>query len=117
MLVISGELGFDVHFNGYGNVILEQSKHAPVAFNLRHHYREWNGGVSVVRSAAHRGAIVVEDDSRAAAVLRVTAGNDNASDLFVNQKRNELSGDPCAAHKALRARLRIRRRTLYWKGL
>src|SRR5580658_2102965 len=91
MLMVSGELGFNVHLQRYRNVVLEQTKHPAVALNLRYHYRKGDRCISVVRHAAERGDIVVEDHPGASPVDSVAAGYNHGDDLLRGQERNQLT--------------------------
>src|ERR1700729_2989912 len=91
MLVVSSELGFNVHLERYRNVVLDQTKHPAVALNLRHHYRKWDRRISVICCAAEIGAIVVEDNPGASSVDSVAAGYNHGDDLFRGQERNQLT--------------------------
>ena len=69
VLVVSSELGFDVHLDRDGNVVLEQPKDAAVALNLGNHYGKGHSRIAVIRSPAECGAVVVKEDAGASAVL------------------------------------------------
>ena len=82
MFVISSDLGLDVHLNGHRNVVLEQSIHTAVVLNLCDYNRKWQCCVLVIS----RGAVIVENNPGAPAILAIAAGKDNPSDFFPGQE-------------------------------
>ena len=80
--MISSELGFDVHLNRHRNMVLKQPIYPAVVLNLRYHHGKSDSCIPVIGSTAERGAIVVEDNPSASAILAVSAGNDHACYLL-----------------------------------
>ena len=117
MLVVAGELGFDVHLDRDGNVVFEQPKDAAVAFDLGNDDGKGNSCIAVIGSTAECCSVVVEDDTGATAVFGVAAGNDDAGDLFFGKEWKEPAGKLGALEIAFDSRLRIGVSTLQRKGL
>jgi hypothetical protein len=93
VLVVAGEFGFDVHFDGDGHVRLEEAEDAAVAFDGHDDGGDFHFVAADVGSAAHGGAVVVEDGAAgAAAVAGVAGGTDDAGDFFVGEELDELVG-------------------------
>ena len=102
MLVVAGEFGFDVHFDGDGHVGLKEAVDAAVAFDGHDDGGDFHLVAAGVGSAAHGGAVVVEDGAAgAAAVAGVAGGTDDAGNFFIGEELDKLVGEAHAlAHGA-----------------
>ena len=108
VLVVSGEFGFDIDFDGDGGVGLCEAVEAAVALNGSD--GDWNLDALFrdVGCAAEGCAVVVKEGSAgAAAVFAIARGFDDGGDLFVGEEGGDFVDEPVAFDVGLEPALHI----------